>query len=1676
MLSNNYIGIPFKYKGRNEEGLDCWGLVRLIYKNEYDITLPSFSAEYKENEVERIEDLIAQYKEGWEAIDTPEEGSIVLFRILGAEAHIGVAVSSTHFIHAREGFDSAIEAFSASSWNRRIVGHFKYSQKSNAVLTAVPHPLRTERFTLPIREGIKLDEMISYLLKEFNIAAELKSKAHITLNGVVVPEEEWSNTVLKETDKIEYRAVPSGSAGRMVAMLAIAIAAPWAVTYMMGGTMTVAGVAAAAAASPIMFAVGTVAVNMIGSALVNAIAPIRPPAEPTDPGSSERQLMVDGASNAVNKYGSIPVILGKVKVTPPLGAVNYLTYENERDSYLSMLLTWGYGPLTIDASTLKIGDIPISNFDNKTIETLDRKTEPNSVELQRFNSIYGKDVNQVYTNVELICDGNPQGNTVVTTEPNMLYINLGSIDEPDYQWHQFGTKQVTSYVANTPGPWYEAASNNVVDSFTIAINFSQGLRRIVIKGDGSGNNEKAPTSFRIEIFYNLAWYFLDTFSLGTDAPKRDAFTYTKTYSIVAGQLPINNGLIVRVRRETGDNTEDNPTYRYYHTSVLQNVAFSRNTAPMVDPLGSKIAKSAFKIKASDQLNGSIAGINAIVQTYCKAWNGSAWIDASTSNPAALFRYVLEHPANSQRITSPSTKFDLVQLQYWSNYCNTKGFEYNSVLGIQRSILEVLRDICAAGRASPALIDGKWTVIIDEPKPNIIQHFTPHNSWEFESTKSLPKMPDGLRVTYFDESKNYQENEIIIYNIGKDDTNAALFESIQLPGVTKLASVIDHAKWHMAQAKLRPEIYTLNADIEYLVCNRGDRVKVMHDVPMWGIASGRIKNRLSSTTFELDEEIPLEVGKTYTLRVRASNGASITRTVSAVLTSDYYTQITITASATEAEINASDLFMFGELNSESNDLIVLNIEPISNKAARLTLVDYGVNSTYNLFTDYLTLSESTVFQSNITLPPKLLIESFGTKVPTITKLVSDESVMELIAPGVFRYNLAVSYVNAALLPKTTDLVEVQYDYAASIDGLNYRSLYVSYDKGLVAVPDIAEGEVYKIRLRYITSESRVGLWTEWINHTVVGKTNPPSTVTGFTVVPDFTTGNLNLTWVANPEIDVNTYEVRTENANWGTVANRVFYGSSTSCTTAASSTGASRTFYIRAFDYGNNYSALSSSQVFTASLPASPENLGYSYGTTSNTNSTVTFSWDSPIATLFAIKHYIVEITRPSAVVETVIISSTKYTTSADWIGNAVLSVKTVDFTGTESLPSVLTTPKYVPSAVLSLNAEVVDNNVLLKWALPLVTSLPISHALIKRGSTWETADKVIGEKDGTFTSVFELAGGRYTYWVAMVDTDERESVAVPVTVAVSQPPDFVFNAEYISAFTGTKFNAEKLVNSNSLLFLVNPSITWADHFSTNSWASPQSQVNAGYPIYAQPALIPSYYQEVFDYGQVLASSNITVGYSSEAVVGDPSVYTQIETRLPAGAWSTPEKADTVFATNFQEIRVTIFVTSTNDKDLYKIDNLSVKLDSKQVSDSGSNDALASDTLGSIVNFNKEIIDVQSVVLTPAGTTALTAVYDLFDTVVNGTYSIVSFVCTVNATGHSLETGQNVRLAFTTGTATSAVYTITKINANQYTVSTIGQANTSGNVTTYPQSMRVYVFNSTSGTRQNAKVSWAIKGY
>ena len=93
--------------------------------------------------------------------------------------------------------------------------------------------------------------------------------------------------------------------------------------------------------------------------------------------------------------------------------------------------------------------------------------------------------------------------------------------------------------------------------------------------------------------------------------------------------------------------------------------------------------------------------------------------------------------------------------------------------------------------------------------------------------------------------------------------------------------------------------------------------------------------------------------------------------------------------------------------------------------------------------------------------------------------------------------------------------------------------------------------------------------------------------------------------------------------------------------------------------------------------------------------------------------------------------------------------------------------------------------------------------------------------------------------------------------------------------------------------------------------------------------------------------------------------------------------------------------------------------------------------------------LKGVIISPqSSTTFNTAFCD--NVAQTGTYARVSpsTTLTVTIANHGLTTGQRVVLIFTSGTGLSDTYTITKLTANTFTVTTVASTSASGNVTMY----------------------------
>ena len=591
--------------------------------------------------------------------------------------------------------------------------------------------------------------------------------------------------------------------------------------------------------------------------------------------------------------------------------------------------------------------------------------------------------------------------------------------------------------------------------------------------------------------------------VGSFHKRKDPFNYVyKISGLPRGRYKL------RARRVTPEVEElSTSEYRYYDTVVLSNaVCYDSNSPPMRELPRGRLARTAIKVQSTSKANGNVDGINALVQTVAWDWDRStnSWKFRATNNPASLFLYVLMHPANAYRLADMestsvyqqiSQHVDINKVIEWHNFCNpitpTKNMpilSYNAVITSTQSIMDTLRDICAAGKASPIFVDGKWSVIIDKPRAHSIQHFTPHNSWGFEARKTLPRLPHAFRMTIQNEHNAYQAEEVYVYNYGYAATagngklGAEIFEELNLPGVTNIAQAEHLAKWHLAQLKLRPETYTLNTDFEYLVCNRGDLVKVTHDVPMWGLGSARIKAINATTkTITLTEDILLDANPSpaanYKIRIRTNDitttagSGSVYLTLARITTAGYYSTITVVESI-PSNVAVDNLVMLGAENLESQELIVLSVEPGNNLTARLTLTDYSPE----IYT--ADLDNELGHRSNTGIASSGVVQNTIVGVPLIGKITSTRDTSQQISTGTYQTTALLNFTNATGL--SVHAQRVQFEMIRSDQTFSDTSpgtlLYADKQSSSITFTGLETGRMYKVRARYTNNDNTIfGSW-------------------------------------------------------------------------------------------------------------------------------------------------------------------------------------------------------------------------------------------------------------------------------------------------------------------------------------------------------------------------------------------------------------------------------------------------------------------------------------------------------------------------------------------------------------------------------------------------------------------------
>lgn len=695
--------------------------------------------------------------------------------------------------------------------------------------------------------------------------------------SIIVPAEHWRTVRPREGVRVVIRLIPGKNALKSILQIVVAVAAVALGQFWGAGLAGTFGLSAQAWSGII-----GLGVSVIGNLLINALIP--PPKQETL--EAENRYTITGWRNRLEPDGAVPLVLGTVRYAPPFGAYTYTEIVGDWQ-YLVCLFCFGYGPLNL--SGFRIGDTDIAEYDEVEMEVRDGR--PGDAPL----SLFPRQIVEETVGAELLMP--------------LPRNDLGDVID--------GGAATEEPVVRTTGADASGAS--------VILAWPAGLLRY--NDDGKANAHVVRVRIEQRPIDADDWQHVTVIEV--NARKLEAFYRQHTWDFRA-----RGRWQVRCTMLTAETT-DTKIQQRTTWAALQTI---RPEYPLNVP--HPLALVSVRVKATHQLNGQLDNFNAVVSRLCLDYDHTTgqWIERVTSNPAALYRHVLQSPSNPKAASDQA--IDLEALADWHDFCRLKGLNYDRAIEEKSTTLrDLLTEIAAAGRASPRHDGLRWSVTIDRPDKLLVDHVSPRNSYDLRVSRSYVEPPDGFRVQFLDATNDYKPSERIIPWPGKEGLEMRLVEPMEMPGKVWPDEVYRETRRRMYEAMHRPDVYTVSQDGPIRVATRGDLVHLSSDIINRVQVAARIKS-VSGRLIEIDETVTMEAGKNYAVRFRTGLSEQDTIGVSVIRT-----VVTIAGERSSFIVNgegdmplAGELLHFGEASTVDYALVVTGVEAGEDFSSHLRLID------------------------------------------------------------------------------------------------------------------------------------------------------------------------------------------------------------------------------------------------------------------------------------------------------------------------------------------------------------------------------------------------------------------------------------------------------------------------------------------------------------------------------------------------------------------------------------------------------------------------------------------------------------------------------------------------------------------------------------------------------------------
>ncbi|MBD9534646.1 hypothetical protein IB227_02125 [Stenotrophomonas sp. STM01] len=647
-------------------------------------------------------------------------------------------------------------------------------------LIVTPHPALLDGQRNTVWEARPGESLYALLVRN---VPELDGQPwEVSVGGREVERHLWHHVYPKAGQVIEVRGGVGRSALAVVAMIAL--------TYFTFGGGAIAGFTLGTST-----ALGTLAVQsavyIAGSMLINKVLAPKPPKAVGQ--QQDSVYSITGARNQLRPYDPLPLLFGRVRLTPDLLSKPYTWYEGN-DQYLGMLLCAGINVGRVEE--FYNGDTLLSTYEGAQV----------------FHAGYSQMPEQaipLYSNADVIDGGQ--------------LIDTGS--DPKHQ----------------PSAWVERTGSADTVRLVVAIEYQ--LYDKTSKGKDKNNTE------RVEIQYRptgtTSWLSFGSYTLNSNKTKLHRVGYAK--DVARGQYD------VRVRT-AGLNTNGSGAQAVFAWTTLTSVQVDEADYTGISRTGVKLKATGQLNGSPDELR-AIGHADPIPVWTGTEWATQETSNPG-AQILAYARGIVREGRLLGGMALSDAQIDIESLKAFSLHCAANGYRYDFLIKDARNHDQVLAAIALAGFGQITWAGGRLGVVWaaqEQPLSGVVNMATIKKG-QFQVDYTLSNAADGIEYTYADGT-TWETKTIRVPAPGV--TTMLNPAQVTGEGVTTEEHAARLARWHLAQSLYQYKDISYSTDIEHLSYQRLSLLAMQHDMTQWGVGGRIVAATSSGgvVTLHLDEPVP-----------------------------------------------------------------------------------------------------------------------------------------------------------------------------------------------------------------------------------------------------------------------------------------------------------------------------------------------------------------------------------------------------------------------------------------------------------------------------------------------------------------------------------------------------------------------------------------------------------------------------------------------------------------------------------------------------------------------------------------------------------------------------------------------------------------------------------------------------